>query len=183
MSYSRVQPPQNKKAPPQTTPDLSNDFPTLGGAKGKMSYSKHAVLTEKQAKTQNKSGPPGLNKSGPPGLNRSGPPGFSQAKQASKASGFQGGGTYSGNFKYIDPPDFRERNSKLLNMIISTFGGGKSLEFANFKKLSNQFKENQIDSDRYVKGCSELLDDSKKMNQFMPELIALLPNIPQQKVS
>ena len=182
MSYSIVQPPQNKKAPPQTTPDLSNDFPTLGGAKGKMSYSKHAVLTESQAKTQNKSGPPGLNKSGPPGLNRSGPPGFSQAKQASKASGFQGGGTYSGNFKYIDPPDFRDRNSKLLNVIITAFGGGKSLEFANFKKLSNQFKENLIDSDRYVKDCSEILDDSNKMNNFMPELIALLPNIPKQKV-
>ena len=109
-----------------------------------------------------------------------GPPGFAQVKQASKASGFQGGG--SGNFRYIDPPDFRDRNSKLLNMICSAFGGGKSLEFASFKKLSNQFKENLIDSDQYVKDCSEILDDSDKMNHFMPELIALLPNIPKQKV-
>merc|ERR1712156_1285064 len=105
------------------------------------------------------------------------PPGFAQAKKPGKIGVFRGGG----NFKYIDPPDFRERNSKLLNMIISTFGGGKSLEFANFKKLSNQFKENQINSDRYVKDCSEILDDSNKMNNFMPELIALLPNIPKQK--
>jgi len=166
MSFSSVQPTQNKKAPSQKAPDLSNDFPSLGGVKGKMSYSTHAGLTQKPAKTQKKSGPPG----------------FAQAKQASKASGFQGGGgTYSGNFKYIDPPDFKNRNSKLLNVIITAFGGGKSLEFANFKKLSNQFKENLIDSDQYVKDCSEILDDSNKMNHFMPELIALLPNIPKQK--
>lgn len=178
---SIVQTPQHvvQKVAHQKVPDMSNDFPSLSGGSKKKNSSNRSV---QQPVSDNTNMAKWVATTTTPttGTGNGPPPGFAQAKKPGKIGVFRGGG---GNFKYIDPPDFRERNSKLLNMIISTFGGGKSLEFANFKKLSNQFKENQINSDRYVKDCSELLDDSKKMNQFMPELIALLPNIPQQKVS
>ena len=172
-----------KRTPAQKVPDLSDDFPSLGGST--KSINKFGVKSSNDGSSGFKAGNKNMgarlaNAMAP------GPPGFAQNKQQSKSSGFQ---SSSGNVnlkytscKYMDPPDFRDRNSKLLNVICSAFGGGKSLEFANFKKLSNQFKENQIDSDQYIKDCSELLDDSTKIDDFMPELIALLPNIPKQTV-
>ena len=182
-----------KRTPAQKVPDLSDDFPSLGGST--KSIHKFGVKSSNNGSSGFKTGG---NKNmgarladamapGPPGLANAmapGPPGFAQNKQQSKSSGFQSSSVnlkYT-SCKYMDPPDFRDRNSKLLNVICSAFGGGKSLEFANFKKLSNQFKENQIDSDQYIKDCSELLDDSTKIDDFMPELIALLPNIPKQTV-
>merc|ERR1719464_2701518 len=144
----------------QKTPDLSDDFPSLGGST--KSINKFGVKSSNNGSSGFKAGG---NKNmgarladamapGPPGLANAmapGPPGFAQNKQQSKSSGFQSSSVnlkYT-SCKYMDPPDFRDRNSKLLNVICSAFGGGKSLEFANFKKLSNQFKENQIDSDQY----------------------------------
>ena len=174
-----------KRTPAQKVPDLSDDFPSLGGST--KSINKFGVKSSNNGSSgfkhqaENKNMGARLANAMAPG-----PPGFAQNKQQSKASGFQpSGGNVNLKYtscKYMDPPDFRDRNSKLLNIICSAFGGGKSLEFANFKKLSNQFKENQIDSDQYIKDCSELLDDSTKIDDFMPELIALLPNIPKQTV-
>ena len=185
-----------KRTPAQKVPDLSDDFPSLGGST--KSINKFGVKSSNNGSSGFKTGNGNKNMGarlanamapGPPGLANSmapGPPGFAQNKQQSKSSGFQSSiGNVNLKYtscKYMDPPDFRDRNSKLLNVICSAFGGGKSLEFANFKKLSNQFKENQIDSDQYIKDCSELLDDSTKIDDFMPELIALLPNIPKQTV-
>jgi hypothetical protein len=175
----------SKKTPAQKVPDLSDDFPSLGGAT--KSINKFGVKSSNNGssgfkqQTGNKNMGARLANAMAPGP-PPGPPGFAQNKQQSKASGFQPSGVKYTTCKYMDPPDFRDRNSKLLNVICSAFGGGKSLEFANFKKLSNQFKENQIDSDQYIKDCSELLDDSTKIDDFMPELIALLPNIPKQTV-
>lgn len=84
---------------------------------------------------------------------------------------------------YISPPDFNARNSKLMGTISTAFGGAKSLEFNTFKGLSNQFRSGKINAINYLEECSNLLDSTKKFDDFMPEMIALLPNISKQTVS
>ena len=83
---------------------------------------------------------------------------------------------------YISPPDFNARNTKLMGTISTAFGGGKSMEFSNFKSCSNQFRSGQLKATGYLEECSELLDSVDKFDDFMPEMIALLPNIHKQTV-
>ena len=83
---------------------------------------------------------------------------------------------------YISPPDFNDRNTKLMGTISTAFGGGKSMEFSNFKSCSNQFRSGQLKATGYLEECSELLDSVDKFDDFMPEMIALLPNIHKQMV-
>ena len=86
------------------------------------------------------------------------------------------------SYNYISPPDFNARNSKLMGTISTAFGGAKSLEFNSFKSVSNQFRSGKIGANIYLEECSKLLDDATKFEDFLPEMIALLPNISKQKV-
>lgn len=105
---------------------------------------------------------------------RPAPPGFTQQQRNQvKASG-----------RYMEPSNFQDRNMKLLTTISAAFGGGKSLEFGQFKGFAKQFKENGINADQFMRECKRLADGSPKMiDSFMPEMIALLPNIEKQNVS
>ena len=96
------------------------------------------------------------------------PPGFAKSKK----------------FKYMEAPDFQQRNLNLQQTICSAFKGAKSLEFAMFKKHSIQFKENRIDAKQYIDEIGKLVDNGHHdLDGFMPELITLLPNIEKQQVS
>ena len=87
------------------------------------------------------------------------------------------------SYNYISPPDFNSRNSKLMGTISTAFGGAKSLEFNSFKSVSNQFRSGKIGANIYLEECSKLLDDdATKFEDFLPEMITLLPNICKQKV-
>ena len=70
-----------------------------------------------------------------------------------------------------------------ITAIVTAFGGGKSLEFARFKELSHQYKEDQIDSKTYLYNCNSLLSNEvNKLESFMADLIVLLPQIRKQQV-
>ena len=84
---------------------------------------------------------------------------------------------------YISPTDFNARNSKLMGTISIAFGGAKSLEFNTFKSLSNQLRSGKMSAVKYLDECNNLLDSSKKFDDFIPEMIALLPNISKQTVN
>ena len=69
-----------------------------------------------------------------------------------------------------------------MGTISTAFGGAKSLEFNSFKSVSNQFRSGKIGANIYLEECSKLLDDATKFEDFLPEMIVLLPNISKQKV-
>ena len=57
------------------------------------------------------------------------------------------------------------------------------MEFARFKELSHQYKEDQIDSNAYLSNCNTLLsNEMSKLESFMADLIVLLPQIKKQQV-
>jgi hypothetical protein len=86
------------------------------------------------------------------------------------------------SYNYVEPPGFSDRNGKLVSTIASVFGGGKSLDFGKFKTISNQFKMNQLSSADYIEECLALTVDERRLEKFLSELIALLPNIAKQRV-
>ena len=104
------------------------------------------------------------------------PPGFSSSKRDSKPAQAQ----EPWKSRYTEPTNFGDRNARLLSTICSVFGGQKSLEFGTFKKLSHQFKADEIDADKYLRDCSGLVEDQTHLDKFMAELMALLPNIDKQ---
>jgi len=83
--------------------------------------------------------------------------------------------------RYLQPRDFNERNAKLMTSIVKAFGGGKSLEFARFKDLSHQYKEDKIDSSAYLTHCNAILESTSKLDSFVADLIVLLPQIDKQQ--
>jgi hypothetical protein len=84
------------------------------------------------------------------------------------------------NFPHQNPPDFGARNQQLLSAIMSLIGG-KSVEFDRFKQLSTKFRGGQLSPSQYHSECLELID-RPVFEKFLPQLIALLPDIGKQKV-
>jgi hypothetical protein len=59
--------------------------------------------------------------------------------------------------------------------------GGKSVEFDRFKTLSSKFRNGTLTSDEYHAECLELIENAT-LEKFLPQLIALLPDIKKQQV-
>ncbi len=206
--WGKQQPNQGAKkgknvAPP---PDL-DDYPDLGRASD--NFAKMSVEQEKSGKKKKKKGglmsaadlifqasddrgtsksepekkaatvtpPPPPPPASPKAVLKS-PPGFSSSKRDSKPTQAQ----EPWKSRYTEPTNFGDRNARLLSTICSVFGGQKSLEFGTFKKLSHQFKADEIDADKYLRDCSGLVEDQTHLDKFMAELMALLPNIDKQNV-
>lgn len=140
------------------------DFPTLGPSVKKMSaHFVQPVHLEQQQQQSNhkKAAPPGFSavkKSSRP------PPGFSQA-----------------SWNYHEPRDFKERNSKLVSTVAKAMGGGKSLEFGQFKEAASQFRAGQMSGCEYHAICLKLSGGQGNLETFLPELLSLLPDISKQK--
>ena len=83
--------------------------------------------------------------------------------------------------EYIQPPEFKARNGKLVETISNLVGGGKSDKFDQFKKISSSFRSGQISCEDYHRNCLELVGQ-KKFFEFFPELVYLLPDIKKQQV-
>ena len=86
------------------------------------------------------------------------------------------------SYRYIEPPNFNQRNARLQSIAAQVFGGGKSLEFSSFKQSSIAFKKGQIKSKDYIAACRDLLSDPVRLEEIVPELIILLPDIDLQNV-
>ena len=86
------------------------------------------------------------------------------------------------NGVFINPDNFSKRNNDLVSTI-SRIVGGKSAEFAQFKVVSNLYRNNEMDVSKFYEKCIDMVGDNvDKLLQFFPELIALLPDIAKQKV-
>lgn len=175
--------PVSKPAPP------ADDFPTLGASSSKISANfvpikKDLNMNNPPPSTWNgksaASNPSAPAPRGPP------PPGFqSSASTATKPApppGFKSAGAAkAGPMRYQEPPNFSGRNQNLLSTIMSLIGG-KSLEFDRFKTLSSKFRSGALSSTEYHAECIELIENDT-LEKFLPQLIALLPDIQKQKVS
>jgi len=167
------------------------DFPSLGGktrglganfikAEDKLikkeesvsKWSTHESTSGKENLKQNKvlSVPPGFHAEKPKAKSRT-PPGFSDKILSEHVRNFS-------QFKYTSPPNFQERNQKLISTIQNMIGG-KSLEFKMFKDISGQFRSGSLSSDAYFTQCRDLVSKDK-FNKFFPELVVLLPDIAKQ---
>lgn len=172
--------PVSKPAPP------TEDFPSLGASSSKISANfvpvKKDLNMNNPSSTWNgksvASNPSTAASKGAP------PPGFqsSTAKKPAPPPGFKpGGATRTGPMRYQEPPNFSGRNQNLLSTIMSLIGG-KSLEFDRFKTLSSKFRSGNLSSTEYHAECIELIENDT-FEKFLPQLIALLPDIQKQKVS
>ena len=65
-------------------------------------------------------------------------------------------------------------------MIMSLIGG-KSVEFDRFKTASIRFRIGGLSSDQYHSEVIDLIE-RPTFEKFLPQLIALLPDIQKQKV-
>ena len=72
--------------------------------------------------------------------------------------------------------DFQERNQQLMQSITSLVS---SQQFARFKTLSVEFRQNQLDADAYFRDCSQALG-RQNFAQIFPELLVLLPDVAKQ---
>ena len=65
---------------------------------------------------------------------------------------------------------------------ITNLVGGKSLEFQEFKALSKRFREGSLSCAEYYNKCIGVVGEGAFF-AFLPELLALLPDIKKQNVS
>ena len=65
---------------------------------------------------------------------------------------------------------------------ITNLVGGKSLEFQEFKALSKRFREGSVSCAEYYDKCLGVVGETAFF-AFLPELLALLPDIKKQIVS
>jgi len=152
-----------KPVPSRPPPGLEA-FPSLGNASKAMSANfRPAVASNGASWTAPKA-------NGAPRTNAGPPPGFGTApKRPSNVK-----------YNYEKPIDFEARNKNLLRSLTSIMGG-KSLEFAHFKQASSQFKAGDISTSEYYDRCLDLVEEESFL-RFLPELLALLPDIKKQKV-
>lgn len=172
--------PVSKPAPP------TEDFPSLGATGSKISA--NFIPAKKDLNMNNPSwnGKSAASNPSAPAAKAAPPPGFqssaSTAKKPAPPPGFKsaGGAARAGPMRYQEPPNFSGRNQNLLSTIMSLIGG-KSLEFDRFKALSSRFRSGALSSNEYHAECIELIDNDT-FEKFLPQLIALLPDIQKQKV-
>ena len=108
------------------------------------------------------------------------PPGFQSSGAGAKKTAPPPGFKPSGPARYQEPSNFAGRNQKLLSMIMSLIGG-KSVEFDRFKTASIRFRIGGLSSDQYHSEVIDLIE-RPTFEKFLPQLIALLPDIQKQKV-
>ena len=65
---------------------------------------------------------------------------------------------------------------------ITNLVGGKSLEFQEFKTISKQFRQGSLSCAEYYDKCLRVVGEDA-FCAFLPELLALLPDIKKQNVS
>ena len=191
---------ENKPLP--TDPDISEDFPSLGGStRGALSanfvkvedklfkqktvpsqWSQNNDLTTKKTENELKEASNGATTSSisqdfPVLKSKKPPPGFGKnsQKSAKPPPGFK---NLHSNHKYTPPSNFQERNSALITTITGLVGG-KSLEFKTFKEISGQFRRGQLTPDTYFSQCRGLVSKGH-FDTFFPELLVLLPDIGMQ---
>lgn len=104
----------------------------------------------------------------PPGFSRQqGPPGFSKPVKVTS--------------RYQEPENFSTRNQALLTLATQLLGG-KSLEFAQFKKVSSEFRKGDMSTREYYERCTDIIAE-ENFAKIFPELVVLLPDIEKQNVS
>lgn len=83
------------------------------------------------------------------------------------------------NFSYSQPSGFQNRNRSLIG-IIQSICVDDSMQFADFKTLSGEFRRSEISASQYYHRCEEVLGKDNFVEIF-PELLALLPDIGKQQ--
>eukprot|EP00088_Acartia_fossae_P024005 TRINITY_DN24963_c0_g1_i1.p1 TRINITY_DN24963_c0_g1~~TRINITY_DN24963_c0_g1_i1.p1 ORF type:complete len:155 (+),score=35.50 TRINITY_DN24963_c0_g1_i1:63-467(+) len=84
------------------------------------------------------------------------------------------------NYQYSPPADFQARNSNLLSTLADLLGA-KSKELKDFRELSSRFRNSgKMSAKEYFEGCVQDKSDGV-ITAFLPELIALLPDIKKQE--
>ncbi|XP_064638825.1 E3 ubiquitin-protein ligase ZNF598-like [Lineus longissimus] len=81
-------------------------------------------------------------------------------------------------YQYAQPPDFQERNRKLIFEFHNLLSSPQ--EFDEFKFLSGQFRQGLTSAQQYYTDCVSLMGADRFMVVF-PELLVLLPDIDKQK--
>ncbi len=182
--------PPGLQAPPMTTTAAAprkpasptEDFPTLGPSAKPMSANFRPAAA--QAAPTARAPPPGFGAaaastipkaSSAPPTAKAPPPGFSKSNFPALGST-----TTTSAHAYHNPADFSSRNARLLSTLTGVLGG-KSLEFQAFKSASKKFRAGETSTEEYYDTC---LDAAGKdaFFAFLPELIALLPDIKKQNV-
>lgn len=152
----------------------NGEFPTLGSA------------------SPPKKPPPGFKKDCEP-VQATAPPGFVKPVSNKPPPGFGSRGTNDvdqtekvvpmlediANFSYSQPSGFRNRNRTLIS-IIQSFCLDDSMQFADFKTLSGEFRRSEISASHYYHRCEEVLGKDN-FAEIFPELLALLPDIGKQQ--
>jgi hypothetical protein len=171
-------PPKPVSAGP-TRPPATDDFPSLGASSKPMSANFRAAYTPPSVTTQV---PPAAESAK---TSRAPPPGFSSAplpQSKKKAPPGFGTGAAANTGIYHQPKDFTGRNAGLVTTITGLVGGGKSVEFQEFKAISKLFRDGRMSCTDYYDNCLAMVGKEAFVN-FLPELLALLPDIKKQNVS
>lgn len=170
----------------QTSPEIKTDlqnFPELSRGKSNAPPGFNNLPKEKP--------PPGfensISKSAPP-------PGFSitlnsVARPPSNGLTFTsssgqsypispGGTAVATKYSYIQPPNFNNRNSELVDCVMAALKDQSALE--RFRQMSSGFRQNYLTAEDYYNHCQEAMGTSK-FSEIFPELLVLLPDIEKQQ--
>ncbi|XP_026317809.1 E3 ubiquitin-protein ligase ZNF598 [Hyposmocoma kahamanoa] len=78
---------------------------------------------------------------------------------------------------YIPPPDFEQRNRALVKKFAAALGGAAAVE--DFKVASRAFRDSIISAEEFREHCAAAM--GPKLDEVLPELVALLPDIAKQQ--
>ena len=148
----------------------------------KLSQTVNTVLAENSklaASTKAPAPPPGFNTK----PTRGPPPGFTRPSSSNSTPD-----TTKPLFPVSDQPEyikvahFSQRNHDLFTNISRKLAQNSDISnsLSRFKSLSVDFRSNAVDANFYYKQCLSLFGDQKSLNDVMPELISLLPDISKQ---
>lgn len=81
-------------------------------------------------------------------------------------------------YSYIQPPNFNNRNSELVDCVMAALKDQSALE--RFRQMSSGFRQNYLTAEDYYNHCQEAMGTSK-FSEIFPELLVLLPDIEKQQ--
>lgn len=111
--------------------------------------------------------------------NGNAPPGF-KSRPACDGMTFtnSSGQTFSAPVHtYIPPPDFEQRNRALVKKFAAALGDAAAVE--DFKVASRAFRDSIISAEEFREHCAAAM--GSKLDEVLPELVALLPDIAKQQ--